>query len=223
MTKAYVVPLTEIRVGDDVKVDGIGFLPKNGIGIEYAGATWLGVSAVMPDRIGVMALSGLAWFRRSSIIAARRRVENHLCTQGVPACLGDGSYSKPHDGTLHAAFNAGRAAKPEPAKPEPGTWDCSANMVHPGPGFHLPPCRVYRSTGWSKDERTGQPWVPKQGDPILVTVIAEVGAIAGPLEAVVREVEGFRQTMRRHDEPWADYYKRIGLDVRPVERRKAAK
>lgn len=162
MTSEWIdVPVGEVKIGDGVRLDGFGSQ-----GSEYQGDGYHHVHDVRPTQISVG--SSLETFRRSSILAVRRR-------------------------------------KPEP-NPKPGDWRCADwNPAKPTDyhlSHHVPACRVYRaSSGWSKDTRDGQPWVMQEGDPVNVTIPAKAGSIAKPLEAVVREVEGYGSPLRKWDEP----------------------
>lgn len=132
MNETYIdVKPADVRVGDEVKVDGIGiFTNQSGqmTPVELAGRCYETVSDVGLVYVSIKDGSGATRFRRSSIVAARRRIE---------------------------------APKPEPMRCGnlPGDWTAwmefgSAWVYH---GQKKPAgreLRVYRSTGWSKDERT---------------------------------------------------------------------
>jgi len=77
---------------------------------------------------------------------------------------------------------------------------------------------VFRSgTGWSRDTRTGQPWVMKTGDPVEILIRGEAGNL---MPAFFYSAEkSVLSGPQLSDPPYEDFYKRIGLDVRPVDRR----
>ena len=108
-----------------------------------------------------------------------------------------------------------RRRTPEPS-PQPGDWRCRVPGTCPE---CLAACgcisrEVYRASGgWSRDTRTGQPWVMVTGSPVEVVVRAKVGAVSDALS------KASQQYLPKSFESWSDHYKRIGLDVRPVDRR----
>jgi hypothetical protein len=111
-----------------------------------------------------------------------------------------------------------RRRKPAPS-PKPGDW---RHKDRQGGYCYSQGClggverEVFRASGgWSRDTRDGQPWVMQSGDPVEVVTKATA-------ETVRKRLDGSVWTGGSNKfsaESWADYYKRIGLDVRPVERR----
>lgn len=122
--------------------------------------------------------------------------------QGIPA-------PERYVSIVRSSIVAARRRKPEPA-PKPGDWRCATSH------WSQEPKEVYRaSSGWSRNTRTGQPWVMKTGDPVEVVVEAVIGvSVGGNLRMAWSSMSGLDS-----GESWSDYYRRIGLDVRPVERR----
>ncbi len=104
-------------------------------------------------------------------------------------------------------------------RPQPGDWRCRVPGTCPE---CLAACgcisrEVFRASGgWSRDTRTGQPWVMQNGDPVEVVIPARIADISGPLR---NADDTYMRVQKSVDESWADYYKRIGLDVRPADRR----
>lgn len=185
MTKWIDVPVADVAVGDEVKVDGYG-MREDGMVHVIPKTLWVRLIGIRPDDDVTIKDTFLvaAAYRRSSITAARRR-------------------------------------KPEPA-PKPGDWRCvyhesdqygyGPKHADDEPHWHL--CRVFRASGgWSRDTRTGEPWVMRKGDPVEIVVKSRIGNVLMDLAAAART------DIACGDEPLPDYYRRIGLDVRPVDRR----
>ena len=124
-------------------------------------------------------------------------------------------------------ITAVRRRTPEP-QPKPGDWRCEGkgNPVnflaghYPSghPSMRCPHCEVYRASGgWSRDTRDGQPWVMKEFGQASATVPIVMGSICYSLRKLADDISQGPAIAK--GEPLADYYKRIGLDVRPVDRR----
>ena len=191
MSEYMDVPVADVQVGDEVKVDGYGVLmTKPGFNYyapeddeEYRVVRLRNprVDSVEVERIvdGIKFGEHTFAFRRSSIVSARRRT-------------------------------------PEPS-PQPGDWRCRVPGTCPE---CLAACgcisrEVYRASGgWSKDTRTGEPWVMRVGDPVEIVVKSRIGNVLMDLAAAART------DIACGDEFLPDYYRRIGLKVVPVERRK---
>ena len=121
-------------------------------------------------------------------------------------------------------ITAVRRRTPEPS-PKPGDWRHGAPCSNAGllmghidlgerESCSCP--QVFRASGgWSRDTRTGQPWVVRGGDPIVVHVEAES---QNACDALRKAAElAYRGSYASPNQ--LDDYKRIGLDVRPVDRR----
>ena len=176
------VPVAEVQIGDEVRLDGFGSqgtecLPGDGFNL---------VHDVRPSRISVG--PSLETFRRSSIVAVRRR-------------------------------------KPEPS-PKPGDWrhgvECTSQItgrpIQNGEKWVCVYPEVYRASGgWSMDTRTGQPWVMKEFGQASATVPIVMGSICYSLRKLADDISQGPPIAK--GEPLADYYRRIGLDVRPADRR----
>ena len=154
MTETYIdVPVDQIRVGDFVA-------------FTKTGVKWFQIKAI--DAPSLWVYSNYHRVENlSSITAARRRVEGRDCFCHCHRCF-VGCQCVSLDGK-----GCCERAKP----PEPGTWQCrnAYYEIHEIPHnaarseIHNNACAVYReSEGWSRDTRTGQAWVPKNGDPIQV-------------------------------------------------------
>lgn len=117
-----------------------------------------------------------------------------------------------------------RRRKPAPS-PKPGDW--RHNSTNCGRGLQGRPCvdqneccyaEVYRASGgWSRDTRDGQPWVMREFEQASATVPIVMGSICYSLRKLADDIS--QGPAIASGEPLADYYKRIGLDVRPVDRR----
>ena len=181
------VPVADVQTGDEVKVDGFGKSPS-GSAVGYVGCGLYDVASLLPDSGVVIHDCGLRiTIRRSSIVAVRRR-------------------------------------KPEPS-PKPGDW--RHNSTNCGRGLQGRPCvdqneccyaEVFRASGgWSRDTRTGQPWVMKEFGQASATVPIVMGSICYSLRKLADDISQGPPIAK--GEPLADYYRRIGLDVRPADRR----
>lgn len=113
-----------------------------------------------------------------------------------------------------------RRRKPAPS-PKPGDW---RHKDRQGGYCYSQGClggverEVFRASGgWSMDTRTGQPWVMKEFGQASATVPIVMGSICYSLRKLADDIS--QGPAIASGEPLADYYKRIGLDVRPVERR----
>lgn len=184
MTEWIDVPVADVAVGDEVKVDGFGQYFQDGKTscVELTGQNYEVVTTVTPGSIRIQDGPGTTRFRRSSIVAARRR-------------------------------------NPEPS-PKPGDWRCRKEdgTVSPCIWIGAENCgneaEVYRASGgWSRDTRTGQPWVMRENDPAEIVIKARAGDMLQPLHAAIARLR------ERGVETYSDYYKRIGLTVVPVDRR----
>lgn len=109
-------------------------------------------------------------------------------------------------------ITAARRRKPEP-QPKPGDWRCRKEDGSVSPCIwrgDKDNCQndseVYRASGgWSRDTRTGEPWVPKPGEDVEVRLRRKVSMLQGG-------AVGFNSNM------FANY---VGRDeVFMVERRK---
>ena len=181
------VPVAEVAVGDSVKIKGYG--RRHDSAFTFGGHESYPVVSVAGDDVTV------DWM------------------QGIPA-------PERYVSIVRSSIVAARRRKPEP-QPKPGDWRCSEwdGFTRTYGPCHNPKHEsreVYRSgSGWSRDTRTGQPWVMKTGDPVEVVVEATAGTTVGAsLRMAWADMEP-----RENGEPLTHYYKRIGLDVRPVERR----
>ena len=67
------------------------------------------------------------------------------------------------------------------------------------------------------DTRTGQPWVMKEFGQASATVPIVMGSICYSLRKLADDISQGPPIAK--GEPLADYYRRIGLDVRPADRR----
>ena len=193
------VPVAEVAVGDSVKIKGYG--RRHDSAFTFGGHESYPVVSVAGDDVTVDWMQGIpaperyVSIVRSSIVAARRR-------------------------------------KPEPA-PKPGDWRCVRSELPPrwfcetamrdGKSLHKScpygnPHEVYRaSSGWSRNTRTGQPWVMKTGDPVEILIRGEAGNL---MPAFFYSAEkSVLSGPQLSGPPYEDFYKRIGLDVRPVDHR----
>jgi len=176
------VPVAEVAVGDEVRIDGFGVFrfQDQTSNVELSGKMEVLVVDVAARYVTIKDGHGESRFRRSSIVAVRRRT-------------------------------------PEPS-PQPGDWRCRVPGTCPE---CLAACgcisrEVYRASGgWSRDTRTGQPWVMQNGDPVEVVVKALAGTTVG---ASLR-MAWVGMEPREDGEPLSHHYKRIGLTVNPVDRR----
>lgn len=191
MTEWIDVPVAEVAKGDSVKIKGYG--RRHDTAYTFGGHDYYPVVLISGDDVMVDWMQGIpgpernVYIVRSSLVAARR--------------------------------------KPEPA-PKPGDWrhgtPCSlagTTMRHIALGERedCSGAEVYRASGgWSRDTRTGEPWVMREGDPVEVVI----QAFAGNVLYSARHVNATQLSERSESESFTDYYRRIGLDVRPVERRK---
>jgi hypothetical protein len=154
---------------------------------------------------------------RSSITTARRRVEAvkepRQCESihgGAGVQCGHFVVGKHTNHSVTLVWEDPPEQDPEPGA-KPGTWlyecgwtigECSNKHEHG---------RVFRAgTGWTRDTRTGEKWIIKSGDPVVATMKGHAGSLRQMLNALPNGEIG---------EQYSDYYKRIGLDVRPVDRR----
>ena len=123
-------------------------------------------------------------------------------------------------------ITAVRRRTPEPS-PQPGDWRCRVPGTCPE---CLAACgcisrEVFRASGgWSRDTRTGQPWVMQIGDPVEVVIKAVAGNLASAFAGLPKAIAmaGWSLTQggpRFLYESLEDTYKRERLDVRPVDRR----
>lgn len=222
-----------LKVGDRVRVDGYGSGPEHE-SVEPTPMTLLVVGRIMRGDFEGHDDNGkwVADFRRSSIIevipAKRKPVvkqwdncEHRISAEVAWYC----SLVKGHEGD-HVAYGMHDPNTPELArerqqpKPRIGEWKwrCATTCAGSIPlTCSRERCyQVYRSTGWSRDERNGDRrkggrWVVALGDPVLFTRQATVGNLC---------VYDKRLNTRMEDnESWLDYYRRIGLDVNPINRR----
>lgn len=240
------VPVADVQVGDEVKVDGYGVLmTKPGFNYyapeddeEYRVVRLRNprVDSVEVERIvdGIKFGEHTFAFRRSSIVSARRRKPTPripepthawevMCKVGVQAkdtgatwlCSLFAGHTGAHQAWEHHYIGGRKLAESEPS-PKPGDWRCT-NPHSGNAESHNLNCIVLRgSGGWSRDTRTGQPWVMQNGDPVEVVIPARIADISGPLR---NADDTYMRVQKSVDESWADYYKRIGLDVRPADRR----
>jgi len=174
------VPVAEVAVGDEVRIDGFGVFrfQDQTSNVELSGKMEVLVVDVAARYVTIKDGHGESRFRRSSIVAVRRR-------------------------------------KPEQS-PQPGDWRCRVPGTCPE---CLAACgcisrEVYRASGgWSRDTRTGQPWVMQIGDPVEVVIKAVAGNLAFAFAGLPKAI-----AMAGY-ESLEDTYKRERLDVRPVDRR----
>lgn len=298
MSETYIdVNPADVRVGDEVKVDGYGFvlLAGSATPMRFINERWYSVETA--DKNGDVVFGGEKVLgkmgtSRSSIVAARRRVEVVPPRDACQVWINDRwmcSLRKDHEGDhikyeshkigckeLGRAPNQPKAAesihgptpcyhcdyckracdglvcchckahKPdahtpkEPKRDEVARWPIEAPEPSPNgnlPGdwatcicrvwvYHGQRCpktdgfeaqrRVYRSTGWSKDTRTGQPRVLKPGDPVEVVIKGQVGELT---EALDRACRAYKSASGCFIYPYEDGHKRAGLDIRPIGRR----
>ncbi len=190
MTEWIDVPVADVQTGDEVKVDGYGKPVPAGEAYSFSGLEYYSVVRITLRDVVIDWMQGKpkhVHIRRSSIVSARRR-------------------------------------KPEP-QPQPGDWRCGHGYKKPdstpdvcygfSEGRKCERGEVFRASGgWSRDTRTGQPWVMRVGDPVEIVVKSRIGNVLMDLAAAART------DIACGDEFLPDYYRRIGLKVVPVERRK---
>jgi hypothetical protein len=125
MTEWIDVSVAGVAVGDEVKVDGFGeFLGSRSSVVELNGMCWETVTYVEPRHFNIKDGGDNTRFRRSSIVACRRRKPEPQPKPG-------------HWQSLHE-----------------GMWErceCHGNDRRSDSSF---PHRVYRASGWSPDTRT---------------------------------------------------------------------
>jgi hypothetical protein len=177
------VDVAEVRESDEVKVDGIGYSADT----SYAGREAFGTEfnpVIRTQRLNILIKrsDGEIWFRRSSIVSARRRVEpkpetkecRFPCTHAVcPDCEGK---------TSKCCWCGKEIAPPAPPKQEaepevkPGTWKHLPSTGYTSDAFAHNclawKCQVRRSDGRDHaDERRGErrkgaQWVVKVGSKV---------------------------------------------------------
>jgi hypothetical protein len=236
------VPVGDVKVGDEVKVDGIGIYDANEIA-ELTGQCFEEISGLNGPYVWIKDGSKQSRFRRSSITAARRRVEKvekcgHRPANGavitVPH-LGThtmGSWGcdlpKEHAGD-HSMTQRGTWSPDPKPEPKPGAWKCA--MWDPRMptsyhlGRHVEACRVYRAAsstaeaGWYADTRKGERrkvqkvWEPRFGDPVTMTFKATFGTVLSDVRKAVAEVQGACG--------WSSLYANAGITLAPIDRRKS--
>lgn len=132
MSENYInVPVAEVRVGDEVRVDGFGAV-ADGECLELKGFEFRKIVSMDSENVSLPERGGQAVFRRSSIVAARRKVE--------PA------KREPKVGEWR--HGAKCAFLSTPGTPEFSILGRDLITMCDDP-------EVYRSTGWSADTRTG--------------------------------------------------------------------
>jgi hypothetical protein len=170
------VDVAEVRESDEVKVDGIGYSADT----SYAGREAFGTEfnpVIRTQRLNILIKrsDGEIWFRRSSIVSARRRVEPkpEACGYTIVLCKCD--LPKDHSGQHRTAPPAPPKQEAEP-EVKPGTWKHLPSTGYTSDAFAHNclawKCQVRRSDGRDHaDERRGErrkgaQWVVKVGSKV---------------------------------------------------------